>query len=101
MSVSVRTTSDPEADAAMPVLVEPSSLLGPKITALRVSAYEIPTERPESDGTLEWDRTIVVLVEARAGDVTGHRLDLLARRRRAAWLVFEEGSHAQQAARRR
>lgn len=44
---------------------------GPAIQGLSASAYEIPTERPESDGTLEWDRTVLVVVEARAGGETG------------------------------
>jgi len=38
---------------------------------LAVSAYEIPTDQPESDGTLEWDATTLVVVEARAADETG------------------------------
>ena len=29
---------------------------------LDVAAYTIPTESPESDGTLEWDATTLVLV---------------------------------------
>ncbi len=83
-----------------------SSSGGPRITALRVSAYEFPIERPESDGTLEWDRTVLVLVEARAGDVEGigwtYGNGLAVKRRDLErWLVFEEGSHAQQAAGRR
>ena len=41
------------------------------VERLDVSAYEIPTEEPESDGTLEWDSTTVVVVEAHAGDETG------------------------------
>jgi L-alanine-DL-glutamate epimerase-like enolase superfamily enzyme len=36
-----------------------------------VSAYTIPTDQPESDGTLAWDSTTMVLVEASAGDETG------------------------------
>jgi L-alanine-DL-glutamate epimerase-like enolase superfamily enzyme len=37
-----------------------------------VSAYRIPTDVPnESDGTLVWEATTLVLVEARAGGVTG------------------------------
>jgi L-alanine-DL-glutamate epimerase-like enolase superfamily enzyme len=36
-----------------------------------VSAYTVPTDAPESDGTLEWDSTTLVLVEARAGGRTG------------------------------
>jgi L-alanine-DL-glutamate epimerase-like enolase superfamily enzyme len=41
------------------------------IEGLRVAAYEIPTDRPESDGTLEWDSTTMVVVEARAGGEAG------------------------------
>jgi L-alanine-DL-glutamate epimerase-like enolase superfamily enzyme len=41
------------------------------IEALRVSAYTIPTERPESDGTLTWDRTTVVVAEPAASGHTG------------------------------
>jgi L-alanine-DL-glutamate epimerase-like enolase superfamily enzyme len=38
---------------------------------LEVSAYTIPTDEPESDGTLEWDSTTIVVVEAQAGGHTG------------------------------
>jgi L-alanine-DL-glutamate epimerase-like enolase superfamily enzyme len=39
---------------------------------LLVSAYRVPTDRPhESDGTIEWDSTTLVLVEAAAGGETG------------------------------
>ena len=41
------------------------------IEALDVSAYEIPTDEPESDGTLEWDSTTIVIVEARGGGEVG------------------------------
>jgi L-alanine-DL-glutamate epimerase-like enolase superfamily enzyme len=41
------------------------------IERLEVSAYKIPTDGPESDGTLEWDSTTLVLVEVSAGNVTG------------------------------
>ena len=33
--------------------------------------YTIPTDRPESDGTLEWDSTTIVVVEAHADGCTG------------------------------
>jgi L-alanine-DL-glutamate epimerase-like enolase superfamily enzyme len=36
-----------------------------------VSAYTIPTDEPESDGTLEWAETTIVLVEVGAGGETG------------------------------
>src|SRR5437588_2757390 len=38
---------------------------------MRVSVFEIPTDAPESDGTLEWDSTTVVVVEVDAGGQTG------------------------------
>lgn len=42
-----------------------------RIDGLVVASYRIPTEAPESDGTLEWDATTMVLVEARAQGRTG------------------------------
>jgi L-alanine-DL-glutamate epimerase-like enolase superfamily enzyme len=41
------------------------------VRAVRASAYRIPTEQPESDGTLEWDSTEVLVVEVEAAGVTG------------------------------
>jgi L-alanine-DL-glutamate epimerase-like enolase superfamily enzyme len=38
-------------------------IMAPRIENLTVSAYTIPTETPESDGTLEWSETTLVLVE--------------------------------------
>src|SRR5579885_2888114 len=38
---------------------------------LDVSCFTIPTDEPESDGTLEWDSTTVVVVEAVAGGKRG------------------------------
>lgn len=38
---------------------------------LQVRAYRIPTEGPESDGTLQWDSTTLVLVRAGAGGREG------------------------------
>jgi len=41
------------------------------IAGLAVTAFTIPTDAPESDGTLEWDSTTIVVVEARAGAARG------------------------------
>src|ERR687888_24859 len=41
------------------------------VERISVAAYEIPTDQPESDGTLEWDSTTMVLVHAEAGGETG------------------------------
>jgi L-alanine-DL-glutamate epimerase-like enolase superfamily enzyme len=43
----------------------------PIIHDVRVSAYTVPTKTPESDGTLEWSETTIVLVEISAGGKTG------------------------------
>ncbi len=37
------------------------------IKKLEVSAYSIPTDQPESDGTIKWDSTTIVIVECHAG----------------------------------
>src|SRR6476646_846119 len=36
-----------------------------------VHTFTVPTDSPESDGTLEWDSTTMVLVEVSAGGQTG------------------------------
>ncbi|MGZ4201870.1 MAG: enolase C-terminal domain-like protein, partial [Thermoleophilaceae bacterium] len=41
------------------------------IESVTVSAYEIPTDSPESDGTLEWQSTTLVLVEVGGGGERG------------------------------
>jgi L-alanine-DL-glutamate epimerase-like enolase superfamily enzyme len=41
------------------------------IERVTVSAYRIPTDSPESDGTLQWHQTILVLVQADAGGKQG------------------------------
>ncbi|OOK67713.1 mandelate racemase/muconate lactonizing enzyme-like domain protein [Mycobacterium kansasii] len=37
------------------------------VESVEASAYTIPTDAPESDGTLAWDSTTFVLVSVRAG----------------------------------
>ncbi|HEX8989798.1 MAG TPA: enolase C-terminal domain-like protein [Rhodocyclaceae bacterium] len=41
------------------------------IESVAVDCYTIPTEKPESDGTLEWSSTTLVLVRIRAGGQLG------------------------------
>ncbi|MGH8137579.1 MAG: enolase C-terminal domain-like protein [Steroidobacteraceae bacterium] len=48
-----------------------SSESAPPIDRIKVSAFKIPTDAPESDGTLTWDSTTLVLVEAQAAGTTG------------------------------
>ncbi|WP_238011397.1 enolase C-terminal domain-like protein [Dactylosporangium sp. AC04546] len=42
-----------------------------EVRSLEWSAYRIPTDAPEADGTLEWDATTVVVVHASAAGATG------------------------------
>jgi L-alanine-DL-glutamate epimerase-like enolase superfamily enzyme len=41
------------------------------IRGVRVNAYRVPTDGPESDGTFEWDATTLILVEIEGGGQTG------------------------------
>jgi L-alanine-DL-glutamate epimerase-like enolase superfamily enzyme len=41
------------------------------IERVDVAVYEVPTDAPESDGTLAWDATTVVVVHAHGGGETG------------------------------
>ncbi len=41
------------------------------IERVSVSAYTVPTDFPEADGTLAWDETTIVIAEAGAGGETG------------------------------
>ena len=43
----------------------------PRIRNPRATAYTIPTDAPEGDGTFQWDQTTLVLVEMEAGDAHG------------------------------
>jgi len=49
------------------------SVLAPDATVddLTVAAYTVPTDEPESDGTLAWDATTIVVVEVSGGGETG------------------------------
>src|SRR6185503_1138874 len=55
--------------------VPAGTLMGVAVDApverVAVSAYEIPTDELESDGTLEWGSTTIVVVEVAAGGQTG------------------------------
>lgn len=44
---------------------------GSRIERVEVSVFRIPTDRPESDGTLTWDSTTLVVVHVSAGGQTG------------------------------
>jgi len=42
-----------------------------RIEEVTATAYTVPTDRPESDGTLEWDSTTIVVVEVVAAGMQG------------------------------
>jgi L-alanine-DL-glutamate epimerase-like enolase superfamily enzyme len=44
---------------------------GPVVREITVAVYVIPTDAPEADGTLAWDKTTMVLASARAGAAQG------------------------------
>ena len=48
-----------------------SVAVGAAVERLQAAAHTIPTDRPESDGTLEWDSTTIVVVEAHADGRVG------------------------------
>lgn len=37
------------------------------ISSIRAEAYTVPTDAPESDGTLTWDSTTIVVVHVEGG----------------------------------
>ena len=43
----------------------------PILGRARASAYTVPTDKPESDGTFAWDKTTIVVAEVDAGGQTG------------------------------
>ncbi|MEE7441885.1 enolase C-terminal domain-like protein [Methylobacterium oryzae] len=43
----------------------------PRIGTVRAQAYTVPTDAPEADGTLSWDKTTIVVVHVEAGGETG------------------------------
>jgi L-alanine-DL-glutamate epimerase-like enolase superfamily enzyme len=52
----------------MPTVTQP---LDVAVEWLELSAYRVPTDFPESDGTARWDATTIVVVEAHGGDRVG------------------------------
>ncbi len=48
-----------------------TAIVDTPIRTVQVGAYRIPTDEPESDGTLKWDSTTLVTVHIQAGNETG------------------------------
>ena len=66
-----------------------SAVAGRRRAPRRRRRTPIPTDAPESDGTLDWDSTTIVVVEAHGGGRDGPRLHA-TRRPAAAQLVDEQ-----------
>src|SRR5579883_3492372 len=58
-----------------------------KVERLEVSAYKIPTNKPEADGTISWESTTMVVVEASADGCSGLGLSYASK---AAAVLVEE-----------
>src|SRR5436305_14885919 len=67
----MQAQSNSAAAAVKTGAAQVSEIAGAKIDSIDVSTYVIPTDYPESDGTIEWNKTTLVLVEARSGEVRG------------------------------
>ena len=52
-------------------VADPKARVDVPITRIDVSAFTIPTDAPEADGTLDWDHTTIVVVHAQGGGATG------------------------------
>ncbi|MFB9833533.1 enolase C-terminal domain-like protein [Actinoallomurus acaciae] len=46
-------------------------MIDPPVESVCASAYTVPTDAPEADGTLAWEATTLVLAEVRAGGQVG------------------------------
>jgi hypothetical protein len=55
-----------------------ATAVGTAVERLQATAHIIPTDRPESDGTLEWDSTTTVVVEAHDANGADTHKDALA-----------------------
>ena len=52
-------------------MTDDAALEGTPVQAVRAAAYTIPADAPSADGTLEWDKTTMVVVTADAAGQTG------------------------------
>jgi len=61
---------DPMAGQAQPVTAAAGDG-EPAVHDIGVAVYVIPTDAPEADGTLAWNKTTMIVVTARAGAERG------------------------------
>ena len=63
-----RTPEDTQVPAPHPEYADTDA---PPVESLTAAVYDVPTDRPEADGTLAWSKTTLVLVTASAGGRQG------------------------------
>ena len=63
-------------------------MTGPAVERVEITVCTVPTDGPEADGTLAWDDTTIVIVEAHGGGRTG--LGYTYSHRAAATLIDEK-----------
>ncbi len=56
---------------SLPLISAPFVCDGALVDSVTVDAYQVPTPSPESDGTLEWDATSIIVVEVWCGGTVG------------------------------
>jgi hypothetical protein len=56
---------------APPWPVRGTDTTAPRLESVHAQACTIPTDEPESDGTLAWDHTTIIIVQAHAAGCTG------------------------------
>lgn len=52
-------------------MTDDTALPATPVQAVRATAYTIPTDAPSADGTLEWDKTTMVVVTVEAAGKAG------------------------------
>ena len=65
------TSDEPHPQGVRMSDTSTNAVTGATIDSVEVSAYTVPTDAPEADGTISWDSTTMVLVRARSGDIEG------------------------------
>lgn len=69
--VQTPSAHSPAPLALVPVMHAPKLSPEVRIESVKVSSYTVPTDFPESDGTFEWNKTTIVIVELQGGGVRG------------------------------
>lgn len=70
-SSSSSVASSSSAELVAPAATRRPELHGLQIGSVDARAYTIPTDRPESDGTISWDKTTLVVCHAEAAGERG------------------------------